>query len=261
MMAARKYLAFGRLGMAQAAVERAALGGHVVFLLVLLGIFSGLWRAIAEAGMPLAADARDLVWYLAIAEWITMSVPALHLEIEAEIRRGDVAYQTARPASYVGGWLAHGAGRVAARAPLLGCAAAVGAWCFTGRTPPADAWLWIVPAAAAAVLLLLVLHVLLGLLAFWLPDISPLYWVSQKLLFVFGGLLLPISIYPEWLRDVARLTPFAWMLWGPAAIVLGAGATHAAAVLAHLVLWGAVTLATAAWIHRAARRTLQVNGG
>jgi ABC-2 type transport system permease protein len=48
----------------------------------------------------------------------------------------------------------------------------------------------------------------IGLLAFWLHDVAPVYWVWQKLMFVLGGLLLPLELYPAFIQRVAAFTPF-----------------------------------------------------
>jgi hypothetical protein len=32
--------------------------------------------------------------------------------------------------------------------------------------------------------------------SFWLQEVAPVYWVWQKLLFVLGGLMLPLQVYP-----------------------------------------------------------------
>jgi ABC-2 type transport system permease protein len=69
------------------------------------------------------------------------------------------------------------------------------------------------------------LHVGIGPLAFWLDDVSPVFWVWQNMLFVFGGLMLPIGIYPEVMQRIAALTPFPVILAGPASFVLDGGAT------------------------------------
>jgi hypothetical protein len=58
-----KYAAFARISAAQARRERGELYGRVLFFAVILGVFSSLWRAVAEAGMPLAASPKALVWY------------------------------------------------------------------------------------------------------------------------------------------------------------------------------------------------------
>ena len=84
-----KYVAFACVSAAQARHERAELYGRVVFFAVILGVFSSLWRAVAEAGMPLAADPQSLVWYLSATEWICSS-RLLSRRDQGEIRRGDV---------------------------------------------------------------------------------------------------------------------------------------------------------------------------
>ena len=48
---------------------------------------------------------------------------------------------------------------------------------------------------------------LLPLLAFWLQDVAPVYWVWQKLMFVLGGLMLPLELYPAFIQRAAAFTP------------------------------------------------------
>ena len=58
MTAARfaTYAAFSRISASQAQRERNELYGRMVFFAVILGVFSSLWRAVAEAGMPVTTD-------------------------------------------------------------------------------------------------------------------------------------------------------------------------------------------------------------
>ena len=70
-----KYAAFVRVAAAHARRSRGELYGRAAFFAVILGVFSSLWRAVAEAGMPVAADPKALVWYLAATEWIVLSAP------------------------------------------------------------------------------------------------------------------------------------------------------------------------------------------
>src|SRR5262249_48474729 len=161
-----------------------------------------------EAGLPVSADPKSLVWYLATTEWILLSVPQAHLDIQEAIRRGDVVYRLGRPASFVLGELASRLGFLALRAPVIGLAAFVGGFAFTRWTPPLSALAIVVPFGLAAAALMTALHVWIGLLAFWLQDVSPVYWVWQKLMFVLGGLMLPLGLYPEFIQKVAAVTPF-----------------------------------------------------
>jgi ABC-2 type transport system permease protein len=103
------------------------------------------------------------------------------------------------------------------------------------------------------------LYVLTGLTAFWLGDVTPLFWVWQKLLFILGGLMLPLAIYPEWLQRVAWLTPFPSLLAGPAEFMIGAGDGWWLAL--RLSAWAFAIALLARVLFRRAVRTLQVNGG
>jgi ABC-2 type transport system permease protein len=256
-----KYRAFFRVARKHAWEARAELYGRIAFFAVILGVFSSLWRAIADAGMPLAADPRTLVWYVAATEWILLSAPPLHLDVQDAVRRGDVAYQLARPVSYTGAVFAEGLGLLAARAALLGVTAMICAFAFTGMVPPIGTIVWLVPLGMAGAALITAMSLAVGLLAFWLEDITPLYWVWQKLLFIFGGLMLPLELYPSVIRRIAAFTPFPAVLGGPASLLLAQGHVAVAALVWQLAMWSAV-IAGATWLlFRRAAAAMAFNGG
>jgi ABC-2 type transport system permease protein len=256
-----KYLAFASLGFRQARTEPGELLGRVVFFVLILGVFSAVWRAVAEAGGSMPGSAQEMLWYLAITEWVLMSAPMVQFEMEDDIRRGDVAYQIARPASWLGARLAHGLGAVVVRAPLLLAVACAVAWMIAG--PPAR------PAGLAlaiafgllATVVVTVFHVAIGVVAFWLGDVAPAYWIWQKLLFVLGGLLLPLQFYPELFVRVARLTPFPAFLAGPASLAMAEPLMHTGVLALTLAFWALAGWLTAHAAFGRAVKRLHVNGG
>jgi len=256
-----KYRALFRIAAVQAVSERGELYGTLVFFPVILGVFTALWRAVSEAGMPLAADPQTLVWYLAATEWILLSAPKTHVQIQDDIRRGDVAYQMLRPVSYLGARVAQSLGALAVRAPVLGCAAFVAAFAFTGRVPEARVFVYVVPFGLCAAALVSVLYIGIGLLAFWLTDVSPIFWVWQKLLFILGGLMLPLELYPTWVQRVGALTPFPSLLSGPAGFIIGSSHSQAGALALSLSGWAAVVALAFGALFRRATRSLQLGGG
>ncbi|MET0387564.1 MAG: ABC-2 family transporter protein [Polyangiales bacterium] len=257
-----KYLAFVRLGVLRALSERGELYGRSLFAPMILGVFTALWRAVGESGMPSDAPPHRLVWYLAATEWITLSVPLVHTSVQEDVRRGDIAVQLPRPVSYVGAVMSQALGLLLVRASVLGVVLYVCAIAFTGRLPPMAAIAYVVPFGLAAQALLTSCFVLMGILAFWLDEVTPLHWVWQKSMFVLGGLSLPLEIYPSWLVEIGSFTPFPWLLAGPATFMLkGPSADHATQLGWHLVFWFAVTLWSLQWLFSLATRRLQVNGG
>lgn len=256
-----KYFAFARIAAAHGRYERTELYGRMVFFVVIIGVFSSLWRATREAGLTIAADPRTLVWYLASTEWILLSAPLIHVDVQEALRRGDVACQLGRPVSYVGATFAQGLGSVASRAPLLAVTAFLCAFAFTGWVPPWRALVAVGIFGSMATALLTALHLAIGLLAFWIGEVTPVFWVWQKLLFIFGGLMLPIRLYPPIMRRLAALTPFPDILAGPASFVLSGEGVRTDVLAARLAIWSAVTALVVAWMYARARRGLEVNGG
>jgi ABC-2 type transport system permease protein len=243
--------------------ERAALVGRLGFLCIVLLIFSELWNTIGATSSLGGRRQTDFVWYVAVTEWIMLSLPPLHLEVEAHVRTGRVATLLPQPISYVGFVFAKGFGELLVRLATLGPTAFLLAWWLTGKGPPSGfALLGVLPFGLVAASLLLASYVALGLSAFWLTDANPAYMVWQKLAFVCGGMFVPLDVYPRWLQDVSAFTPFPSLLYGPARLALGGGDFSAWSSLAlRLCLWGFVLVATLAFVHRRALRALEVGGG
>ena len=256
-----KYAAFARLGFRQAHAEPGELLGRVMFFVLILGVFSAVWRAVAEAGSPVTQSPREMLWYLAITEWVVMATPLVFMQMEEDIRRGDVAYQLARPASWLGSRLAHGLGALALRAPVLLVVACAIAWLYAGAPErPAGVALAIAFGAVASAVML-TFYIGLGVVAFWLGDVAPAFWIWQKLTFVLGGLLLPLQFYPDLFVRVAKATPFPAFLGGPASLLTSAPLMSVGMLALALVVWSVVGwVMTRAAFGRAVRQ-MQVNGG
>ena len=256
-----KYAAFARIAATQARRERAELYGRMTFFMVILGVFSSLWRAVGEAGMPVASDPKALVWYLAATEWIMLSAPPVHIEMQEAIRRGDLLYRLGHPVSFVLAEWAGGMGLVALRAPILGVTAFCCAYVFTGWVPPVSRLAVVALFGFGAAALLTALYVSLGLLAFWLQDVTPVFWVWQKLLFVFGGLMLPLEVYPRFVQTAASFTPFPSLLAQPASLVLASGTATPGSLATGLLIWSCATAIVIEWMFRRALAKVTINGG
>jgi ABC-2 type transport system permease protein len=263
-----KYLAIARAAFWQRLSERAALIGRIAFYCLILLVFSCVWRTIFSApdapgadGEQAAQRAGDYVWYLALTEWIMLSQPTLYLDIESDVRTGDIAYQLARPLSYVGGKLAEGIGDLLLRMLTLAPFGLLFARLFSGQWADGRGLALAALVGVAAALLLLLCYAAIGLCAFWLHDCTPVYLVWQKLLFVLGGLMVPLSIYPGWLQTLARRLPFASMLYGPGQLVSSPDAGRALELLLELGAWLVLAALLVLGLERRGRRVLELAGG
>ncbi len=254
-------------------VYRAEMAMRAVQMVLFMGVFMALWTtAFAVSGRAELAGYHlaEIVWYLAMTETITLSTSRVFVEISEAVKAGDLAYTLARPLSYPWYQVANSLGNSAPRF-LLNLAVAAGVVGLgmgqvpvlsqaegAGSLPGLIAFLG---TAALALLIDSLIAVIIGLLAFWIEEVMPAFWIYQKLLFTVGGLFLPLEMFPDWLRRISGWLPFQFITYVPArafvafepAFVLRA----AGGQVAYVVALGA--LVTLVW--QRARRRLVVHGG
>jgi ABC-2 type transport system permease protein len=260
--AARKYASVAGIAVRQSLSERSALLGRMGFYALILFIFSRLWEVVGERAAIPGVTMKELLWYLALTEWVMLSLPLIHLQIESDVRRGDIAYRLPRPISYLGARFAEAVGDFVVRAVSLGVAGFVLAYAMAGGLPKDPTGLLLaVPLVALAAWVGICFHAAIGLTAIWLQDSSPVYWIWQKAAFILGGLMLPLEVYPAWLREVAMWTPFSALMHGPGRMAFGWQPEYAAMVAVKLIFWGVVASLLVTFVYRRGLRALDVNGG
>ena len=258
---ARALLAFAGLGWRQAREQRIGLAGQCTLYVIVLAIFWKLWNAtpLRELGAA-APSAAELVWYLVVTEWIVFACGARYREVEADILSGAIESGLPRPLPYALVTIARWIGFTAFQTVVLIAVGSACGWWLTGTLPVALPVLpWLALSLVLAILLTLLCHLQLGYVAIWLRSSAPAFWVWQKLLFVLGGLLIPLPLYPGLLEVAAKASPFASMLYAPASLILDSSVGHAGRVLGAQLFWIAV-LAWCAWAvdRRAIRHLVRV---
>jgi ABC-2 type transport system permease protein len=254
--------AFAVLGWRVAGAERLAMAARCLLYALLLAIFAGFWRA-----TPLAALGRNeftperLIWYLTITEWIVFAGGMPYREIEADVRSGAIAVGLGRPVPYSLACLAAWCGALFYRLVVFGLAGGVAAIMLTGTMPlTAGAIASLAVSGVLATLSIQLWQLIIGLCSVWTGTAAPFYWIWMKALFVAGGLIVPLDLYPQVVRAGIETSPFAAMIWAPASLALDPSPGRAAWVLALQLFWLAV-LGPLVWlIDRAATGRLLEQG-
>jgi ABC-2 type transport system permease protein len=262
-VAARKYGALYAVALRQQLRYLKAFLARNVFFVVVLFIFTSLWRVIF-ADKPLVAGLTivQTLWYLTFTETVELCKARVHTEIQAEVRDGSIAYSLLRPYSYVLAKVARAMGESTARIAPIMVVGALAALAFTGPLPGYFRALPFGLVLIAGGLLLNTLWLLLfGLLAFWIEEVSPIYWIFQKLVFVIGGMFFPIDFFPGWMQGISRALPFAYSAYWPAmTMVRWSWATFLQGLVGQLGYIALLGLAAAA-LFRVAARKVQAHGG
>jgi ABC-2 type transport system permease protein len=174
--------------------------------------------------------------------------------LEDDISHGGLEPYLLRPRSYLLQRVAPAMGETMVRLAVLG-AAGLAVLALSGRPLPApEAWPALLLLGFLGCVLGMLLYVLVGLAAFWMRRVLPAMLIVQKLDFLLGGLVAPVSLYPDWLFEFARATPFgAHLYWvGVQALTPSPGLFWTG--LGWQVLWIAVLAALCALMWRAGLR-------
>jgi ABC-2 type transport system permease protein len=234
---------------------------RLLFYVVILVVFAALWSAaVAAAGGQVAGySAAGLLWYVTVAEGAVIATkPRLIEDIGVDIGTGAVATEMLRPVSVLGLRLASELGEAAVR---LAMALAIGTaftWTISGAPPAGASALLVLPSAALAVAANVAAQHAFAGAAFWLSDAKATWFLYQKLVFLLGGMLLPLQLFPAWLERVAWVLPFWTMAYAPARLAAGPPQPW---LLAAQSAWLVVLAGTAAVVFHAGERRLEVAGG
>jgi ABC-2 type transport system permease protein len=253
--------AAARLGAAQALAAWPVLAGRVMFYLLILVVLSALWDKVsAERATPLARmlPPGGLAVYIGVTEWVALSVVAIQQRLEDDIRHGALEPYLLRPKSYLLQRVAPAVGEMLVRLLALG-AAGLAAIALSGRPlPTPGAWPALLLLGSLGGIVGMLLYVLVGLAAFWVRRVMPAMLIVQKLSFLLGGLLAPVSLYPDWLFGVAAASPFGAHLYWVGVQVLTPSVRLFWIGIGWQILWCAMLSALCALVWRAGlRKTLR----
>ncbi|MCU1344267.1 MAG: transporter permease [Acidimicrobiia bacterium] len=260
-MTARWPVTAARLAARRSTVDHGSLATTVAFYLVVAGTMGTLWRVAAHGhgGQLAGYTATQLTWYLAASEAVTVCLNSRLIErVGDDIGSGLVAVEMLRPASVLGVRVSDEMGACLPR--LLACATAgfMLANVAGGTATNYEALLLAVPAMVLAIACNIMLQHAVAAAAFWLRDARSSWYLYQKLVFILGGMLIPLQLLPSGLRAVCFVLPFAAMAYVPARLASGFMEPW---LLVLQLGWLIVVSAAALAMFRMGERRLQVVGG
>lgn len=249
---ASKLAAMWRLGVAETTAYRASLLVWVLTTSMPL-ISLVLWRALAEDGPIGDYDQEGFDSYF-VAAFLVRQLGSSWVvwDLDRSIRTGGLSVLLLRPIHPV---LHHAINNLSALPlrTLLAAPVGIAVLIATRGISLADDALLLalaIPAIMFAWLLNFLTQLTIGCLAFWLTSASALYNVWLGAYIVLAGYLIPTSLFPAGLAEVARVLPFHAALGFPVELMVGRVSLSEAAIGFALQLgWIALmaALATVAW--------------
>lgn len=257
-----KYVSVFRLTFMHGLRNYKFLVGLSFFLVTCLIIFSHLWRIVAIRKGATGFNPDTLLWYIAFNEWVLISVPDIHFEMERDLKNGTLAYMLPRPISYLGSKFVEGCASLTLHLLVLGIVTFFFAFLWTNSLPLSLPHFSVMALLGfGAGILALIFQMIVGLTSFWLSEVSPFSWVWEKLLFVFGGLILPLTVYPELLQKIAAWTPFPVVLGGRSGLIFDFNSDAVFTLFASLILWISIGVCSLKFLYARGLKILNIQGG
>ncbi len=239
-------------------------GGMVVsiaFYVVIVGTLTGLWRvAVGANGGDLAGyGAVALTWYIVTSEAAIVSVNARHIEdIGNDIAQGGIAVELLRPASVLGIRVANEVGRGLPKVFALFAAGSLLSTIVAGGPPRPATLVLVAPSLVLAITANLLAQHAVAAIAFWIRDAGSVWFLYLKLVFITGGMIIPLELLPDGVQRAAMLMPFRAMAYAPARLASG---TWEPMLFVEQLVWIGILGVAATAAFSAGERRLQVVGG
>ncbi|MFJ6634138.1 ABC transporter permease [Streptomyces sp. NPDC091376] len=238
---------------------------NTVFGFIMAYTYIALWDQRPHLGGYDLPEALTYVWLgQALLMTCAMMGGGFEDELIERIRTGDIAIDLYRPADLQLFWLAGDLGRAAFH--LLGrgiVPVLLGGLAFDLALPASPlSWLAFLLAVTLGVVVSFAVRYLVALSAFWLMDgagVTQITWLAGLF---FSGMLLPLTLFPGALGELARILPWSSLLQIPVDVLLGKhtgwGLVQA---YAFQLSWAAALLGAGRLLQTIATRRVVVQGG
>ena len=260
-----KYSAIAQINLQNSLAYAGELANRSLFMVVILYVFVQLWKATYSAmgtatlaGLSLA----ETLWYLVMTETIELSRARFANQMSDEVKDGSLAYTLSRPYNYLLYHWSYGLGDTTLRLAINFAAGTILVTLMVGPMPLAPVHvLPLLVSLLLAMALNFCIQGLIGLCAFITEDVQSIQIIYQKFLFILGGMLIPLDFFPGWLKDLALLLPFNYMMYAPARLFVQFDWMRWLNSVGMQALWLGV-FGLALWaLFRVGLRHVSINGG
>lgn len=235
--------------------------------LLTMALLYYLWTAIYNNATSFAMSYQALITYVCLGQAFSFARPGqrrVMMRIGVGIRSGDVLIDLIRPTDYQLLTFSDTLGAYLMETVMVSLPSYLLALLLFGISAPASlpAAIGFLISLIGAFFLVFSLDFLIGLLAFWTFSVWGLGYAKIAMIDILAGTIIPLTLFPGWLRRIVLVLPFKGMAYTPLAIYVGeiAGGGIRTSILGQFA-WGIglVLLTRLLWLK--ARRRIEIQGG
>lgn len=233
---------------------------------ILIFIFLNLWQYIYSDPNELinGYTMDQMIWYVIITEilWSTVGGRKLCRKISEDVRGGNIAYNINKPYSYIGYSLCSHLGSASVKCVIYVILGIILGFIFLGSFPNINiiGILLVILSCFLAIIINVLLIIAIGLLAFYIEDSHPFYWLYSKMLLVLGT-IFPIEFFPKAIQPILNYSPIFAVIYGPAKLFVDFTYGSALKIFVVQIIYLLIAYGLCNFIYKKGVRKLNVNGG
>jgi ABC-2 type transport system permease protein len=236
-----------------------------IFFVFIMFIYLMLWKNIyAQKGNTIAGlSLNAMIWYLVITELITLSRTDIHVQVNEDVKSGNIAYLLNKPYNYVLYCFSYFVGEIGIKLLTNGIIGLSVGFIFVGtlKSFSFGHLPFIFLSLMVGCFINFFIYITLALTSFWFEENTAFFWIYSKLVFTLGGMLIPIEFFPKWLQKVSMYLPFAYVTYVPARLTVDFSFQNFYRQFSIQLLYLAVFFTLAMTLYRKGAKNLNVNGG
>lgn len=215
-----------------------------------IGFILLFWTVVAKSSNG-SIDIQQLVVYFVIANSIDLLVDASRLafakSINHMIKLGEMNNYLIKPMSIVPHIYSIHLGKNGLSV-LISLMTLAGGLLAIKPISPVD-FIFFVLLLILAIIISFSINLMVGLMAFYSPEVMGIRFTITHIIRVFSGAIVPLSFFPDHLQSLLSLTFLPGMVYGPTAILTGhIGESEAVSILVVSAIWAAILLILAFYL-------------
>jgi ABC-2 type transport system permease protein len=263
-MTLKKYFSLAKTNLAEIYSNFLESSVYVLFLIFILFIFIRIWTIVYSGKSAIEGfSLTEMLWYFAFTETLVLSFNLYRITaLGEEIKTGALSNSLLKPYNFIGREFSLVSSSLIFNFILFGAAATIMTYIFIG---PINLTFFGLAATFVTIILAMLLNFCImssiGFVALWTEESSSLYWMYQKIIFVLGGMLIPLEFYPDWLRGVLNYLPTSFIVYGPAKLFVHFSFLDFIKLIAGQIFWIAIAFMIMILIYTKGIRKVSINGG
>lgn len=263
--AIRKYYAIARISAQAKLACPADQVSEIFFFLLLFAVLFLFQRATSIAANPGQTEGLTLVqfmWILFFVNIFGQRKKGVSYTLGQEIQSGQIAYRLNRPCSYILFHYAEFIGDRLASLLFTGTTAGIVTYWLVGAPP--ISWLSLILGAIMlffGATISFFIQLCIGLCAFWIEHVEPIRWIYWQAQSVAGGAVIPIALFPQGVKKIVMLLPFANTFYGAARVMVSFDSVDLYAYLVPQLFWLIATIILAQILFKRGIKNVVIGGG